>query len=387
MSLGNSDQESGVIDSSGTTFGPAKQPDYPPGDWTMINVGSRAQEILQNPEPQYRKRETGAPAFMRPSPAGNYLPPLITILHAVPMAREALLLRDCILPDYGHNNEWWDGLSIQTPKVVNLDEPDENTEWAEIIYETQRLMAFLDGTERAYGNVDALAHLDGVAFSHDAIEATFLKSWREAAEQVTLKSNLTDVFDSTACFAGEPNKTFSVIDLATPVESDPGFSIYDSFDDAFYYGLRHTDECYLERVADVLVIHLNRGSTSLSGHGMRVPSIFYPDRYLKEALDMSTQMRASKEAIKEEVESIEEVQTSMTKLQDSWQEVDATKLLTITKAYLQSPPTIIDSDETSFESGDSAFFNSNAEKAAAYSKLAEGLQAVADLIQRKFEGG
>ena len=387
MSLGNSDQESGVIDSSGTTFGPAKQSDYPPGDWTMINVGSRAQEILQNPEPQYRKRETGAPAFLRPSPAGNYLPALITILHAIPMAREALLMRDCILPDYGHSNEWWDGLSIQTPKVVNLDEPEEDTEWAEIIYESQRLMAFLDGTERAYGNVEALAHLGGLTFSHDAIEATFMKTWREAAEQVTLKSNLTDVFESIAYFAGESKKTFSVIELATPIESDRGFSVYDAFDDAFYYGLRHTDECYLEKIADVLVIHLNRGSTSSSGHGMRVPSTFYPDRYLKEAVDMSTQMRASKEAIKEEIESIEEAQRSMTKLQDSWQEVDATKLLTITKAYLQSPPTVIDSDETPFESGDSAFFNFNAEKAAAYSKLAEGLQAVADLVQRKFEGG
>ena len=378
MSLGDSGQESGVVDESGTSFRPATRPTYPQNDWTMTHIGS-AQEILQNPEPQYRKREKGAPAFVRPNPTGDYLPALLTILHAIPMAREALLLRDYTLPDYGHDNEWWDGLSIHTPKVVNLDEPDQDHDWAGVIYESQRLMAFLDGTDRAYGNADPLAHVEGMAWSSESIESTFLNTWKEAAVRATSESDLAHLFETTAFFREQGDKSISVIDLNT-YNADRGFSIYDVFDNAFYYGLDHTDEAYFKSVAEVLVIHVNKNSASMSGHGMRVPSIFYADRYLKEAATLSQQMRMDKEAVRKEIDRIEEVQSNITKLkQDSFMEIDAIKLLNITKTYLQSPPTL--TDLIDIPSGDSI-----ADKVATYSKLAEELQAIAERVQRKFEG-
>ena len=376
MSLQNtSGQESGVVDASGTTFGPATQAAYSQKEWGMTHIGS-AQEILLNPEPQYRKREPGAPAFMRPNPAGDHLPALITILHAIPMAREALLLRGYTQPDYGHNPEWWDGLSIQTPKILNLDRPDENHEWEDLIYESQRLMAFLDGTERAYGSAEPLSHVEGLAWSSESIESTFLKVWKEAAIRATSESELTNVFETTAFFAEENEKSFDVIELCTPFNADRGFSIYDVFDDAFYFGLSHTDEAYLTKVADVLVIHVDRNSSSLSSHGMRVPSTFYPDRYLQETVHLTRQMRKEKEAVKEEIERIKGVQEKMTSFQrPSFQNLDAKQLLDATMTYLQSTPTTTGPRYKTID-----------DKVAAYSKLAAELQAVAERIQLKYEG-
>src|SRR5436305_263481 len=100
-----SQQEIGVTNASGQHFRRATQEDYPVDQWAL----TRTSEILSDPEPIDRKREGDAPAFLKPTVSEHYLAPLITILHAIPIAREALLETSILLPSYGQNDEWWNG--------------------------------------------------------------------------------------------------------------------------------------------------------------------------------------------------------------------------------------------------------------------------------------
>lgn len=380
-------QEVGVTDLSGPHFGPANQSYYETQNWAMTSTRHHAQEILQNPEPEYRKREPNTPAFLKPSPAGNYLPAFITILHAIPMAREALLMRNYTLPDYGFSAEWWDGLAIQVPKVVDLEQLDQLREWEDLIFEMQRLMAFLDETERAYGSVDVVANMEGISQGDDA-EGRFLNTWHEAVLRAQPDFELAGIFESAANIGEELNKAFHTLDLFTPVgEMDGGYSIYDSFDQALWGGFNPSDpdEVYVERISDVVVMRMNSHDSSATGHGIKIPPVWYPDRYLKGSIDAAKRMRLEKVVLKDEIQRIEDKQKRITKFQSSARQIDATKLLNVTKSYLQRSP-----QKGVVEYGVGGVENDqpvrSAENKPAYARVAEELQAVAERVSQKFKG-
>ena len=380
-------QEVGVTGPSDAYFGPANQSFYDTQTWAMTSTRHHAQEILQNPEPEYRKREANTPAFLKPSPAGHYLPALITILHAIPMAREALLMRHYTLPDYGHSTEWWDGLSIQAPKVVDLEQLDQLREWEDLIFEMQRLMAFLDETERAYGSVDVVANMEGISHGED-VEGNFLKTWHETALRAQPDFELATIFESAANVGDELHKAFHALELFAPVgEMDNGYSIYDSFDEALWgvFSPSDPDEVYVERVGDIFVIRMNSRDTTSTGHGIKIPPVWYPDRYLKGSIDAARKMRLEKVAIKDEIRWIEDKQKRVTKFQSSTKQIDATKLLNITKSYLQSS-----SPKVGVENGTGPAERDQSvrpdESNTAYARVAEELQAVAERVSQKFKG-
>lgn len=354
-------QEVGVIETGDTRFGPATGNYYNNKDWAMTYAPARAQEILQNPEPEYRKRLANQPAFMKPSPAGHYLPALITILHAVPMAREAMLLRDHTLPDYGSGNEWWDGISIQAPRIVELDHTaQEDLDWEELIFETQRLMAFLDRTERAYGSTDVLAHMEGLD-RHIDVEKSFLEVWQRTILRACPESELASIFDSSAV-VGNETKDFLLLELRNANDNpDRPYSLYDAFDDALWsgYSAEDPDEVYLDKISDVFIIRVEGHHLSNSGLGIKIPSVWYPDRYLKESIGVTRGMRLGKEQKKREIEQIEATQAKLTTLQGRVDDIDARKLLSISKSYLLA--------------------HGNRE-------AAQELQAVADRVTLKFNG-
>ena len=380
------DQEAGVTDVSGARFGPATRDHYDGQAWAMTWTGARAQEILQNPSPELRKRPANSPAFMKPSPAGHYLPALITILHSIPMAREALLLRDYTLPEYGHGSEWWDGLAIQTSKVVDTSQPDEDIEWEEVLYEPQRLMAFLDETERSYGSVDVLAHLDGIGNSRD-IECSFLETWQSTAKRAVPEYDLRRVFQNCA-FVDDGYKPFNVLELQNYNDGTiKGYTLYDAFDDALWKGYSASDpeELFIDSVADVLIIRVNGHTAGESGHGIKIPSVWYPDRYLKESAAAARQMRTDKEIIKEHIQKIGESQAKMTKFQDFSKSIDAAKLLDVTTSYLQGSFSEAELSNHAEETNDTSLENHGANKAT-YSHVALELQKVAQRVAQKFTG-
>lgn len=131
---------------------------YDPSQWALTTT--QTVEIFLEPSPVDRKRLLGEPAFLKPFNTGTNLSAALTILHSIPIAREALLAREYCHSDYGHADQWWNGQNIRMLRIINVD--DETSRIPEEFVETQRLMAFLDQTTRAYGSIESLATMQGI---------------------------------------------------------------------------------------------------------------------------------------------------------------------------------------------------------------------------------
>jgi hypothetical protein len=186
---GQNAQESGVTNTNEVRFGPATRNEYETSNWAMVPMGKSAvREILNDPEPAERKRDIALdiPAFLKPSTENNRLGALITIYSQIPLIREIFLPRvpQDTAPNYGHDKEWWTGKAIDVPQVFGED----MTPPSEVTMELQRLMAFLDKTERSYGSAEALANLSdvqrelaaGKASDSHLLEAAVLRAWKNS---------------------------------------------------------------------------------------------------------------------------------------------------------------------------------------------------------------
>jgi hypothetical protein len=389
MNQNMSDQELGVIDPEGTHFRPANNDAYYDNSkWAMTSTRSYAQEILQNPAPKHRQRQPGVPAFLKPSLAGHYIPPLITILHAIPMAREALLAREYSLPDYGYSDEWWDGQIITAPEVINIDQPTRTyyeQEEEKIIPEFQRHMAFLDLTERAYGNAEIISRMAGLSHrSTNEIENELLQRWTESAQIIIDDRRLVCIFRNVASVE-RALKPFYALDL--PLEEglvDCGMTLYDALDKALWTGYRPSDtaEVFLENVADVLVISTYRQRTKGSGLGIKIPAVWYADRYLKEKIDDNREMQKDKESVREQIRKIDATLFKLKNIpnpKDPSKMIDSKKFLSVAKSHFQSPQT--NGAGGASPSSDLSIGNdgSNLQKI----NIAEELQALTDRIEQK----
>ncbi|KAE8153316.1 hypothetical protein BDV25DRAFT_149798 [Aspergillus avenaceus] len=294
-------QETGVTTSNSANFGRATRDYYDEGAWAMVPFSSSAREIIISPDPADRMRVKGEPAFLRPSGDSLYLGGLLTILHSIPLAREALLLRNKVLSNYGHDPQWWNGQPINLPKIVTIqDVQDGDTDWDDILYETQRLMAFLDATERSFGSVDALASLKSIStYDTEGSIARFFEKWQDSAVRADPESQLATVFSSQAhkrplqVYDTPIQKDFFI--LESFVEPDHGRSLYDVLDRAIWADRpgEDLDDVWLEHVGEILTIKLESADTT-QPVGVEIPAVFYPDRYLAEFRDFSRDFRTQK---------------------------------------------------------------------------------------------
>ena len=302
---------------------------------------STAKEVLLNPEPKDRKRDNAVP-FLRPSPAGHRLSALLTILHSIPASREALLNRDLLRKEYGRHNEWWDGASIKLPWTFDEDESSSD-EREEIIYETQRLMAFLSKTDRAYGSIDALTNLSRIkGFDVDQLIPLYLDAWKGATLRYSPNSIQAEIFTTRAVrvTAYEPQKPqICCLDLFVNNElADSGQTLYDALDDTLWPFNDGTEfeEVYLEKVADVLVIQVMRQSEDGSGIGIKVPATWYSDRYLQSSQPVVRKMMEDKASLKKEIVSLEAEKAKSMRFKMpgvNGRSYDITSLLGTTKSF------------------------------------------------------
>lgn len=165
----------------GPYFGPARASNYENGNWDMVKVDNSGQESGvvgndvtkwstdgndgQDPQepPHARKRAENVPAVLDTRVAkGTWiseesfllssLSGLMTILHKIPKAREALLLAsprasgDEVQPADG----WWCGNQPPVPESTTTDDTTDTT-GEKLLREAARAMAFLDNSDRAYG--------------------------------------------------------------------------------------------------------------------------------------------------------------------------------------------------------------------------------------------
>jgi hypothetical protein len=301
------------------SFGPAnKGASYDDNQWAMVPLGSaQATEILPDADPADRKRTDGLPAFIKPSVEDNKLASLLTIYHEIPLAREKLLARKRIPDDYGYHPEWWAGKPIEPriPITMMDDGPpsyEEATkaEQDEFVQEVQRLMAFLSKTERSYGSSEALLHLMSKQFRHGMDpESQFFEQWREIflndPEAGGLNELYTQAVQPSVRGEAEQDKIFNFLDLELPSEFESSLeTIYDVTDRALWNGSGPNVEerAYLARLGDVISFRLAGDADS---NNVRIPAVWFPDRYLKENAAAALEFKRRQAAIAEEIRGLE----------------------------------------------------------------------------------
>ncbi len=320
------EQENGTITSTGQQFGPANRPYYDTNAWALTTTNTTTQEIVLPPEPEDRKRVDGEPAFLRPSEQTGYLSALLTIFHAIPLAREAFLFRSQTAEDYGQDAEWWNGTPISLARIVSMENGrwrptgndwesvwqnnDEGEEsFFPILRDLQRLMAFLDSTKRAYGSTDALATHDQIRGmgDPDSTVAHFFESWH-----VTVEQPLQDIFATRATKRNQVSGDLeeeSCLLLEVDVKAEHGQTLYDVVDSVIWRDQpdQELDEVWFDNSANVFTMRLRLVGQSEKGVDVKIPATWYPDRYFKEHLNDARQVREGKLEVLKEIERIDEM--------------------------------------------------------------------------------
>jgi len=325
------EQDSGVV-----AFGPATRPEGYGDNWGMVLSSSSSQ--ASDPEPAFRKRELGNPAFLKPGKGNHRVAALFTIYHEIPILRELMLDRLNVMPNYGSNPGWWNGNKlIELPSVIEVSEDGfyENAptkpytmEPQEFKAEIQRLMAFLDKTDRSYGSVEALVKSQAV---RDHIN---MRGSRRGIEE-----SLIDVYGQILCDNPEKHKKlfsrvlepqssganiedenayqgFALFDLAYPDEDSTDETIYDLADGAMWpdENADISSTPYLSHIADVVTFRLTNW-TIHKKTGVEFPAVWYPDRYLKSARQEALNMRVKKLACHKKIENIKALEIKLTEFQ------------------------------------------------------------------------
>ena len=325
-------QETGVTDLSKQAFGPAQQEYYDTEKWSMTLPGAHTQEILLNPEPIDRRRQPSTPAFLKPAPDTPRLSALIKILHEIPIAREALLNTDFLLADYGHDPQWWDGEPVKQLRVVNVDSGYQDAYGQDLISETQRLMAFLDKTERAYGSTEGITKLQGRYADKDGV-VSFLEDWQSITAEVSPGAFLRNTFESRGVRrdpedGDDKYQTFSCLPLnMSPGMVDKGFSLYNALDEVIW---EEADgpEVFLKDIGNVITFAVTCWDTLADGIGIDIPAVWYPDRYLESSIQQSKSYRDRKEALVNQYDSLEAARQKLLKFANPPKPaVDASSLL------------------------------------------------------------
>lgn len=277
--------------------------------------------------PEHRRRREGEPTFLRSPSGDSYLGPLLTIYHAIPLARDALLFKRFPKRDskYGVESQWWNGESIVRVRIIDNDYEDEETANAyEVVHEVQRLMAFLDNTDRAFGSTSPLskmACLAGISadpqdpFS-DSDVYRLLQFWRGTIND---SRTIDDPAEFQTVFESRAVKTSSDLPLGIPPQSKTfnfiggpevttgrGETLYDELDRFIWkdYVGQPIDDVWIDELAEIVTFRF--GHENRNGEGLEIPAVWYPDRYLQNGREAAREMREKKMAMMQEAYVIDQ---------------------------------------------------------------------------------
>jgi hypothetical protein len=316
---GLSPQETGITCTDQKYFGPANrsQYEYEQGQWVMVPMGKiSTQEILLDPEPAERKRDPDVPAFLKPSIQNNRLGALLTIYHEIPLTRNLFLKPMDVLPGYGYDQEWWTGKALELPSLAGDDSPVEQT----VDRELQRLMAFLDKTDRSYGSADALASMNDVKkimrHQSERVEKAVLFAWRKLFDNENhgiVKKIFSRGVSSEEQEDSPQGTDFAILELQLPSEESDLETLYDMADEVLWPELNPRDfdsSPYLSHVADVIAFRIDGNDDSYKK--IELPAVWYPDRYLKESRQAALEMRLKKIEVRENLEQASRMEDYLT---------------------------------------------------------------------------
>ncbi|RDW89601.1 hypothetical protein BP6252_01633 [Coleophoma cylindrospora] len=355
-------QESGVLSTSQVHFGPATRSQYEQSEWAMVPISSySAQEILLDPEATERKREAGAPAFLKPSTSGHRLGSLLAIYHEIPLAREIFLLSESIPADYGFDPEWWSGNGISAAMVLDEDDDErpESAEAEQFLHELQRLMAFLDSTDRSYGSVEALTSFPSMKRLTERargpldVESAFFEVWKDIWSEDSEEQTMLFTQGVSSDEDGAESKDFAILKLDLPEPSEKAETIYDLADTLLWTGIPADYDVamtpYLSRVGNVIAFQFDGTPSS---RNIPIPPVWYPDRYLKQGREAAAIMRQRQAQINEHYESILNLENKLTNFNNA-PGGKTVKVQDLLKAALQHDEAQLDAGELSEDEEDS----------------------------------
>jgi hypothetical protein len=302
-------QESGVVHADGTSqsYGPVtKDQSAHDKQWGMVPISAHgaSSEIVPDVErPEDRKNKDDEPRFLKNLPMGGYLPNFLTIGHSIPAMREALLLRDYTMAQYGSDAEWWKGHQIALPKIVHTESgapaDAEIDKWDEFIAETQRLMAALDSSERSYVSANAMTQSEilRTAPRNDMV-TSFLKMFINAADARTDRMEEMKSFFCTLIGSSqgtiEPYAETLEVSFETTEKDDDKMGLMEVLDNLLWDTKSRDCEDrdnYVEKGADVLVLSAKQENPKVEKLQLQAPSTLYIDKYLKKNLEVSKPLR------------------------------------------------------------------------------------------------
>jgi len=311
-------QESGVIDGSGALkpyFGPAREEYRDTAAWAMVPVSSmvpvtKSVEYIPDASIFHQSRDPHIPAFIKPIPNQDYLPALLTILHTIPLYRNALLTPQVSIDNYWRGEDWWKGGVTAIARTVDTTSGAEPSYELDLLYEVQRLMAFLDKTTRSYASLDSLFQLDAWKESRlgqdepsdlddDALK--FLIIWAWAYQQHVPDARLDGSLRSSINAGGMLQRSFLLDANVVPRGDIVDLHLYDVLDDSFFES--STQHAHITDISDVLVLRLNASKDGAS-LDCTIPATLYADRYLETNRDAVDAMFAERRQIEEQLTNI-----------------------------------------------------------------------------------
>ena len=311
MSEMSTGQQMGITN-TGQQFGPANRDYYDKDSWSMVPL-STAREVMNEPAPQDRQRKPGEPAFLRPSVNHDRLPSLLTIYHSIPRARDVLMLKEISTPRYGFDDHWWNGQMIHVPKVASID---EDRSWEDVVFEVQRIMAFLDSTSRAYGSSDSFTSFEQYRQRTGVSEtplAQVMETWDAAAKIAEHRTSPSHVFSSTAVkqVDGGPDRGAVKAFYSLEPPLDPADeTMYDVLDRIIWSDSTESldigfEDTFISTLGPVFTFQFTNTDPSKQICGVSIPPIWYPDRYLRGCRDQVRDMRRRAQEQRRGVEKID----------------------------------------------------------------------------------
>ena len=365
--------------SGAARFGPSTRSEHETKGWIIDVATTSTKEIVLTPEASDRKRAEGTPTYLRPSPDRPMLSAVLKILHSIPMAREALLNRSLVDPDYGFEGEWWNGDAVrsQSPSIVyNVGGSEDITNGDPLLQELQRLMAFLSATCRAYGSADSLLNIGG--FNGD--EAELLDAWHRATENKDHKAPLLRTFTSTAKRTYSNAKPWER-DFTMLTIKDGMQSLYESMDDMLWSDETDGDwdNTILTATGHVICLRVAELNSD-TPCGLRAPASLFLDRYMLRAAPKMKELRRKRAEIRQKIEVIKRQQGAIVshKIDDFRSKgFDARELLSVVTSYIGK---FVERGRTD------DLDNANRPTDTAYDALVSELRNLARRIEARLEG-
>lgn len=230
------------------------------------------------------------------------LGPLLMILHEISAARNFFLLLEGTSWSYDNHKDWWKGEQIlakgQPPSAGQWGHPYQDVN---LVDELQRLIAFLDLTDRSYGTADSLCENQLIKSAWGDPILRFYESLYNCSNSHELPRMWTTVTIDNTLGESRPQE-FAILDFRIPEDApDVLRNLYSQWDYLFWIHQENgwqdwealqdkmpSQIASIQTPAQIMTMRIQVDGT---GQAIEVPEILYIDRYLESNVESARSMQ------------------------------------------------------------------------------------------------